>query len=175
MSGDRDDREQEGAEPSFKVIDRRRFAADGSERSEEERAEVTRDPHPPPTPKREASPPAPEAARPPETASSNAGPELAAPQGDPYDGSASDEAQPSFATLVLSLSTQALMCLGEIPEAPGAEPRQDLGVARHVIDLLGVLEQKTEGNLTEDEHALLERILYDLRMRFVQLSGSSSS
>lgn len=178
MSGDRDDREQEGAEPSFKVIDRRRFAADGSERSEEERSETTKaQPPPPPEPEREAPPPTPEPEPPgqAESTSTAAGPELAAPQGDPYDGTAADAGQPSFATLVLSLSTQALMCLGEIPESPGAEPRQDLGVARHVIDLLGVLEKKTEGNLTEDEHALLERILYDLRMRFVQLSGSSSS
>ncbi|MDG2303079.1 MAG: DUF1844 domain-containing protein [Candidatus Binatia bacterium] len=174
MSGDRDDREEEGSEPSFKVIDRRRFASDGSERSEEEQAgvvETVRE-SPPPVSEAPPPPPPPQPPEPPAALTPEPEPELAAPQGEPYEGTAAD-AQPSFATLVLSLSTQALMCLGEIPEAPGAEPRQELGAARNIIDLLGVLEQKTKGNLTEDEHALLERILYDLRMRFVQLSGSA--
>lgn len=169
MSGN--DRDEEGAEPSFKVIDRRRFSSDGSERSDEEQEpeEVVMSAPPP-----QAPPPAePAATPPPEPSPPHPEPELGAPQGAPYEGTADEAAQPSFATLVLSLSTQALMCLGEIPDAPGAEPKQDLGVARHVIDLLGVLQQKTQGNLTEDEHALLERILYDLRMRYVQLSGST--
>lgn len=179
MSGDRDDREQEGGEPSFKVIDRRRFAPDGSERSEEEQTAETVKPPPAQSsaPPPEQPPPAPEPGPPPTAESGaapsgRAAPDLGEPQGAPYDGSAEEVAQPSFATLVLSLSTQALMSLGEIPEAPGVEPSADLPVARHVIDLLGVLQQKTQGNLTEDEHALLERILYDLRMRYVQLSGS---
>jgi hypothetical protein len=55
---------------------------------------------------------------------------------------------------------------------PDGVHRQDLAGARHAIDLLGVLERKTHGNLTEDEAALLTRVLYDLRMRFVQLSSS---
>ena len=161
MSGDRDEREQE--EPSFKVIDRRRFAPDGSEREEETTTHVVGGATSEPQPEPPSSPPPPPPAE---------EPELAAPQGDPYDGTAAEAGQPSFATLVLSLSTQALMCLGEIPEMPGQEPQQDLAAARNVIDLLGVLDEKTRGNLTEDEHALLERILYDLRMRFVQLSSS---
>lgn len=189
MSGHQDDREQQVGEPSFKVIDRRRFAPDGSERSEEEReTETVRASGSPDAPTQEGAtaeaggPSAPAADpnpaerggqdRDPDPGSFPAGgPDLGEPQGPPYEGTA-EEDQPSFATLVLSLSTQALMSLGEIPEAPGAEPRADLGVARHVIDLLGILQQKTQGNLTEDEHALLERILYDLRMRYVQLSGS---
>ncbi len=167
MSGDRDERE-EGGEPSFKVIDRRRFASDGSERSEEERAATTvgageAESAPPPRPESAPTPrPAPEST-----------PGFGMPQGEPYEGTAADAMQPSFATLVLSLSTQALMCLGEISEGPGEEPHEDLPSARNIIDLLAVLEQKTKGNLTEDESALLERILYDLRMRFVQLSSSA--
>ena len=172
MSGDRDERE-EGGEPSFKVIDRRRFASDGSERSEEERAATVvgaGEAESPPPPRPESAPtPPPEPA--PATEPESAG--LGTPQGEPYEGTAADAMQPSFATLVLSLSTQALMCLGEISEGPGEEPRQDLPAARNIIDPLAVLEQKTKGNLTEDESALLERILYDLRMRFVQLSSSA--
>lgn len=170
MSGDRDDREEEGEEPTFKVIDRRRFAPDGSERTEgEQQAEQRKTAPAPPEPAPEDST---AAARGP--AEGPAGPDLAMPQGEPYEGTEAGAMQPSFATLVLSLSTQALMCLGEIPEAPGAEPQQDLAAARNVIDLLGVLDQKTQGNLTEDEHALLERVLYDLRIRFVQLSGGAT-
>lgn len=175
MSGDRDERE-EGGEPSFKVIDRRRFASDGSERSEEERAATTvgaADAESTPPPRSESAPTPPPAAAPPPAAEAEGAPGLGTPQGEPYEGTAADAMQPSFATLVLSLSTQALLCLGEIAEGPDEEPHKDLPAARNIIDLLAVLEQKTKGNLTEDESALLERILYDLRMRFVQLSSSA--
>ncbi len=67
---------------------------------------------------------------PPPPAAPDAEPGLAAPQGEPYEGTAAEREQPSFATLVLSLSTQALMCLGEIPEAPGADPHQALGAPK---------------------------------------------
>ncbi len=183
MSGDRDDRDGEGGEPSFKVIDRRRFAADGSERDTDEAAATLAPPAAQSQPSEEPAParaqpspvpPGPEPQAPlPQSQPAAPEPGLAEPQGEPYEGTADEANQPSFATLVLSLSTQALMCLGEIPEAPGSESRQELGAARNIIDLLGVLEQKTKGNLTEDEHALLERVLYDLRMRFVQLSSST--
>jgi hypothetical protein len=169
MSGDRDERDGEGKEPSFRVIDRRRFAPDGSEREPESSPEDEEPPRPPPGP--DSTPPSDRGASARAEPGGDEADRLGRPQGAPYDP---EEAagQPSFATLVLSLSTQALMCLGEIAEAPGAEPHQDLVAARSIIDLLAVLEQKTKGNLTEDEEALLERILYDLRMRFVQLSGS---
>ncbi|MEW6273348.1 MAG: DUF1844 domain-containing protein [Thermodesulfobacteriota bacterium] len=90
------------------------------------------------------------------------------PTGAPYEPSGLPE--PSFATLLISLSTQALMYLGEIPDLEGGDARKDLGAARNIIDLLAVLERKTTGNLDADEAALLERILYDLRMRFVAIS-----
>jgi len=89
--------------------------------------------------------------------------------GEPY-GEEPIPIEPTFSTLVMSLSTQALMCLGEIPEVMGQPPMRDMGAAKSVIDLLGVLQSKTRGNLDAGETALLERILYDLRMRFVELS-----
>lgn len=71
-----------------------------------------------------------------------------------------------FNILVLSLSTSALMQMGETPDHEQAEP--DLALARQTIDLLGVLEDKTRGNLTGEEERLLQQVLTDLRVRFVR-------
>lgn len=72
----------------------------------------------------------------------------------------------SFSVLVTSLATQALLALGQVPDPSGKVVRQ-LDQARHLIDLLGVLEDKTKGNLTDDEAAMLEGVLHELRMAFV--------
>lgn len=74
-----------------------------------------------------------------------------------------------FSTLIISLSTTALLHLGEIPDPDGKAPRKNLDMARHTIDTMVMLEEKTRGNLTKDEEALLKRFLYDLRVRFVAL------
>ena len=81
-----------------------------------------------------------------------------------------DEALPSidFATFVLSLSHSALMHLGEAPHPETNTVEKNIPLARQTIDLLGVLEEKTKGNLTGDEERLLHQVLYDLRMRFVE-------
>lgn len=71
-----------------------------------------------------------------------------------------------FNIFVLSLSTSALMQMGEAPDHDNGEP--DLALARQTIDLLGMLEQKTRGNLTGEEERLLHQVLTDLRMRFVR-------
>ena len=77
-----------------------------------------------------------------------------------------------FSTLVVSLSQTALVHLGEAthPETGNKQPSRDLPLARQTIDLLGVLQEKTKGNLTGDEERLLDQVLYDLRMRFVEVS-----
>jgi hypothetical protein len=73
-----------------------------------------------------------------------------------------------FSTLVLSLSTSALLHLGQVPPEPGAEPSPpNLPLAKQSIDLLALLQQKTRGNLTRDEDQLLGNLLYDLRLRYV--------
>jgi hypothetical protein len=160
------DREGDDA-PAFRVIDRRRFAPDGSERDED--AEPAPSSTPPPSSARpSAAPSAPQGT--PSSAPADSGPELAMPHGEPYEERPNAPFEPSFGTLLISLSTQALMLLGEIPDLEGGEARRDLPGARHLIDLIAVLEQKTRGNLDADEAALLERILYDLRMRFVAIS-----
>jgi hypothetical protein len=77
-----------------------------------------------------------------------------------------------FATFVLSLSHSALMHLGEAPNPETGSVEKNLALARQSIDLIGMLEEKTKGNLTGEEERLIGQILYDLRMRFVELSKS---
>jgi hypothetical protein len=73
----------------------------------------------------------------------------------------------SLQFLVISLRWQAEMQLGIYEPAEG-EPRQDLEGAQHTIDLLGVLQEKTKGNLTWEEQRLLDNSLTELRFRYVQ-------
>jgi hypothetical protein len=76
---------------------------------------------------------------------------------------------PSFTFIVLSLRAQAEMQLGLMQFEEENQP-PDLPLARHTIDLMGVLMEKTKGNLALDEHRLLENSLTELRFRFVQVS-----
>lgn len=77
---------------------------------------------------------------------------------------------PSFASLVNSLLTQALFYLGDF--APqGGEPAINLDMAKHQIDTLAVLEEKTRGNLTPEEQKLLDTALYEGRMRYVGVAS----
>ncbi len=76
----------------------------------------------------------------------------------------------NFSTFVLSLNSSALVHLGEL-SMPGEEARDvDLNMARHTIDVLVMLEEKTRGNLSDDEEKLLKHVLYDLRMKFIAAS-----
>ncbi len=79
-----------------------------------------------------------------------------------------------FTTFVLSLSTSVLVHLGEAYEQ-GSEPEVNLTMARQTIDLLGLLEDKTRGNLTGEEERMLHQVLFDLRMRFVACSNKPGS
>jgi hypothetical protein len=138
----------------FKVQDRRRFSASGEARPDEAR------------PEEEAGAADPAAAAQPEP-STGGGP-AARPEdlADPH----APHAQPpelSFATFVISLSTQALALLGEIPDPVQGRTVVDLDGARQFIDILGILREKTRGNLDAREAALLEGALYDLRMKYV--------
>jgi hypothetical protein len=87
-----------------------------------------------------------------------------------------DDALPriDFATFVLSLSHSALMHLGEAPHPETNAVEKNLALARQTIDLIAMLEEKTKGNLTGDEERLLGQILYDLRMRFVEVSKKTA-
>jgi hypothetical protein len=77
----------------------------------------------------------------------------------------------TFATFVYSLSTSALVHLGEIPEPISEKMDKNLPLAKQTIDILGILQEKTKGNLTQEEENLLNGFLYDLRMRYVKARG----
>jgi hypothetical protein len=76
----------------------------------------------------------------------------------------------SFGFLVLSLRAQAEVQLGLAMFGDEEKPRPDLELARHTIDLMAVLLEKTKGNLALDETRLLENSLTELRFRFVQVT-----
>ena len=76
----------------------------------------------------------------------------------------------SFATLVNSLLTQVLIYLGDM-SVRGSEPVINLDTAKHLIDTLGVLEEKTKGNLTPEEQTMMDRALYEARMRYVAVAS----
>ena len=77
---------------------------------------------------------------------------------------------PSFATLVQSIVTQALFYLGDLARR-GGEPMLNLDMAKHQIDLLGILEEKTANNLSPDEKRLLDAALYESRMRYISVAS----
>ncbi|HEY2108028.1 MAG TPA: DUF1844 domain-containing protein, partial [Candidatus Binataceae bacterium] len=81
---------------------------------------------------------------------------------------ASPHPEINFTTFVVSLSTQALMHLGEIPDPMTNQQERDLPAAQHMIDILGMLQEKTRGNLDHEEEGLLRSVLFDLRMKYVE-------
>jgi hypothetical protein len=80
-----------------------------------------------------------------------------------------------FAMLVSMLSTQALVGLGIIPNPADGESHVELDLAKHMIDLLGVLEAKTQGNLNPQEASLLDSTLHQLRLAFVDRAQGASA
>jgi hypothetical protein len=77
----------------------------------------------------------------------------------------------NFAALVSMLTTQAFFAMGAF-KVEGQEDREpDLELARYNIDMLETLQEKTKGNLSEEEASVLERTLHELRMTFVKMSG----
>jgi Domain of unknown function (DUF1844) len=78
----------------------------------------------------------------------------------------------SFTAFVLSLASTAAIHFGDLPDpSAGQRGEPNLEGAAQMIEILSLLEQKTRGNLTAEERQVLEQLLYELRMRFVQASG----
>lgn len=74
----------------------------------------------------------------------------------------------SFNSLIFSLSSSALLHLGEIQDPYTGQNKTDLPLAKHTIDLIALLKSKTKGNLTDEESKFLESVLADLRWRYVK-------
>lgn len=136
----------------FRVADRRKFTEDGQLRDSAKEA-----PSGPATP---AGPSG--AAQDREKAADNASP--------PIVGQDSPEPKMDFPRLVLSLTTTAMLQLGLVPDPASQKVEKNLPAARQTIDILEILQEKTQGNLKPDETRLLDRCLHDLKMSFVQSS-----
>ena len=92
--------------------------------------------------------------------------------GDPVDG----EFTLSFAAFVLSLAHTAAVHFGDVPDPVSGRPAEaNLPAAKQMIDILSLLEEKTRGNLTAEERQLLDQLLYELRLRFVEASRTDSA
>lgn len=77
----------------------------------------------------------------------------------------------NFTNFLFSLSTSALIQLGEIQDPLTQKTSKNLPLAKQTIDLIGMLREKTKGNLSPEEENFLDSILYDLRMRYVSAAG----
>jgi hypothetical protein len=77
----------------------------------------------------------------------------------------------NFATFIFSLNSSVLLQLGIIEDPETGKKVKNLPLAKQTIDILGMLEEKTKGNLNEDEAAMLKHILYELRMLYVKEKG----
>ena len=145
-------------EKKLRVVDRRMFTAEGDLRPDFEPEEPVAAPPPPKRP-----PPPPRSAP---AAAPAAGPAEAEPGGERA------EAEPTsdFASIARSLATTAYAALGLIPDPASGTRHREPAVARQMIDWLAVLEQKTRGNLTFEESDFLSRLLYELRLAFVEIT-----
>ncbi|MBW1888016.1 MAG: DUF1844 domain-containing protein [Deltaproteobacteria bacterium] len=74
----------------------------------------------------------------------------------------------NFNSLIFSLSSSALLHIGEIADPHTGEKRKDLALAKHTIDIIAMLKEKTKGNLNEEEEKFSDNILTDLRWRYVK-------
>jgi hypothetical protein len=77
----------------------------------------------------------------------------------------------NFSYFLVSLSSSALLHLGEIGDPHTGQKTKDLPLAKHSIDIIAMLKEKTKGNLTDEEQKALESILTDLRWRYVKAAG----
>jgi hypothetical protein len=152
-----DSEEEKEQTKGFKVEDKRRFSAEGELKPE----------HRGPEPAERQTSASPGAA-----GGATGGEALSLGQEAQASKAASQsrEAAPeiTFATFVVGLSTQALVHLGELPDPHTNESAADLPAAQQLIDIIAMLENKTQGNLDRDEQAMLESILFDLRMKYVE-------
>ncbi|HUE85346.1 MAG TPA: DUF1844 domain-containing protein [Vicinamibacterales bacterium] len=83
--------------------------------------------------------------------------------------------QVSFIAFLFSLASNAAVHFGDLPDPMTNETRPpDLEAASQLIEIIAMLEEKTRGNLTAEERQLLDQVLFELRMRFVEASKSQS-
>ena len=157
-------REDNQEEVTYKVADRRKFNPDGSLKEG-----VTLDePRPAEKPvMTEAATPKPAASEPPNAATEQHQPEAYETDDDSDLPGADDPA--SFVNFLSTLATNAAAALGAVPHPATGQRSLDLDTGKYWLDVLGMLRDKTKGNLHEKESRLLEGLLADLRMQYVTM------
>lgn len=158
----------------FRVVDKRRFDESGETRegaSEEKEASFER-----PGAREPVRSAAAETKRPAAPSQSNVAPETSshrAPSRDTRHSAPHAEGQPTvdFSSLIMSLATQALVMMGEIPTEEGGRPMRNLEGAQQTIDIIAMLAEKTKGNLSAEEHRVVDEVLAHLRLAFVNSVG----
>ncbi|PWT90024.1 MAG: hypothetical protein C5B55_10385 [Blastocatellia bacterium] len=162
--------EKHDEQPSFKVTDRRLFNADGSPRDLPPEEEPAIKQAVQATPPAEAAPSMP--------TSQATTPNITGAEPDDSDDELSEEelasAQDpaSFLNFLMSLASNAASALGMMEHPVTHQREVDIELGKHWIDVLGMLEQKTKGNLTAQEQKMLQGLLSDLRMQYVSLVNS---
>lgn len=161
-------------QPTFKVTDRRLFNSDGSPRDlpPEEKPEPKAVPAPEPAAAAAAAEPAVA-----ETAAATDAETFPEPEQEPEEEfSAEDLADArdpaSFMSFVMSIASNAASALGMLEHPVTHQREVDIDLGKHWIDVLGMLEKKTAGNLTPQEKRMIEGLLADLRMQYVSLINS---
>jgi hypothetical protein len=147
------DSQEEQADKGFTISDKRLFTKEGARRTPPSEAETPPASMPPP-PRQEA--PRAEAPRRPRPEAGET-PRYELPPAD-------------FATFVAMLANNVMLFLGQIPDPVTQQRRRDLPQAKHTIDILVMLREKTRGNLTADEAQLLQELLPQLQMAYVAAS-----
>lgn len=145
----------DSADRGFKVVDKRSFDREGQEREDAQKEAVA-----------ESEAEAPEAPAAPEeaTTSPEAEPECA----EPDEGTDDPMPEMDFVTFLLSLHNSAACLLGKAPYPDTGTCAVNLPMAKQTIDIIGMLQDKTKGNLTGEEERIVSEVLYDLRMAYVQ-------
>lgn len=166
-------------QPQFKVTDRRLFNADGTPREIEAEEAADKDAAQPATQDEGAGAASTSAASATsEQASADSAnssqAERAEESAEPPDEEVEGAHDPaSFVNFLMSIASNAAAALGMMEHPVTGERGVDLQLGKHWIDVLGMLEQKTRGNLSSQEERILEGLLADLRMQFVSLSQSA--
>lgn len=153
------EKEKGTSEQEFQIKDRRRFTEDGERRP---------------------SPEGPSSAGAAHGASGGSSTDRSPQTAGPGEGTRKDKDQESrstpprdlpevnFSTFIFSLSSSTLIHLGLVPDPATGKHTVDLPLAKQTIDILNMLKEKTRGNLTHDESKLMENLVYDLKMRYVE-------
>jgi hypothetical protein len=190
---DNDDTNQrEDDRPRIKVTDRRKFAADGTPRagaeehtvpSEQAEPSAAQEPaaepaDPSATAEATATPSAPESPQVPDNAAEAAAPEEGDSPAETAQSADASGLDPSaagisqlprdFSAFVESMYFEAMLYMGAIADPRTGESIEDIELSKYKIDLLSMLAEKTEGNLTADEQRQLDEVLYQLRMLYLQ-------